>query len=59
MAQRYIIQKCCKKTVSLPVAAAVAFSAGILLSRFLPPVALTVLLAILILAAGIAALLRK
>jgi len=51
--------KCCKKTVSLPVAAAVAFSSGILLSRFLPPVALTVLLAILILAAGIAALLRK
>lgn len=51
--------KCCKKTISLPVVAALAFAAGILLTRFLPPVALTVLLAILILAAGVAALLRK
>lgn len=51
--------KCCKQTLSLPVVAALAFAAGILLTRFLPPAALTVLLSILILAAGIAALLRK
>ena len=51
--------KCCKQTVSLPVVAALAFASGILLTRFLPPVALTVLLAILILAAAVAALLRK
>ncbi len=51
--------KCCKKTISCATVAALAFAAGILLTRFLPPVALTVLLAILILAAGIAALLRK
>jgi len=51
--------KCCKKAVSLPTVAALAFSAGVLLTRFLPPVALTVLLAILILGAGVAALLRK
>ena len=51
--------KCCKQSVSLPTVAALAFAAGILLTRFLPPAVLTVLLAIGILAAGIVALLRK
>ena len=51
--------KCCKQSVSTTTVAALAFAAGILLTRFLPPVALSVLLAALILAAGIAALLRK
>ena len=51
--------KCCKQSVSLPTVAALAFAAGVLLTRFLPPAVLSVLLATLILAAGIAALLRK
>ena len=51
--------KCCKQSVSLPTVAALAFALGILLTRFLPPAVLSVLLAIGILAAGIAALLRK
>ena len=51
--------KCCKKTVSLPTVASLAFALGVLLTRFLPPAALTVLLAAAILAAGVLALLRK
>jgi len=51
--------KCCKKSVSPTTVAALAFALGILLTRFLPPAVLTVLLAIGILAAGIVALLRK
>ena len=50
--------KCCKKTVSLPTVASLAFALGVLLTRFLPPAALTVLLAAAILAAGVLALLR-
>ena len=51
--------KCCKRNVSPITVASLAFAAGILLTRFLPPAVLTVLLALGILAAGIAALLRK
>ncbi|MBP5610896.1 MAG: hypothetical protein J6X72_06125 [Clostridia bacterium] len=51
--------KCCKQTVSLPTVAALAFSLGVLLARCLPPAALAVLLAAVILAAGAIALLRK
>ena len=51
--------KCCKQSVPTATVAALAFALGILLTRFLPPVALTVLLAAGILAAGIVALLRK
>ena len=51
--------KCCQTTVSLPSVAALAFAAGVLLARCLPPAALAVLLAAVILAAGVIALLRK
>ena len=52
--------KCCNRnSAALPIVAALSFAAGILLSKILPPAALSVLLAILILAAGILALLRK
>ena len=51
--------KCCKNSVSPTTVAALAFALGILLSKVLPPAALAVLLAVLILAAGILALLRK
>ena len=51
--------KCCKQSVPTATVATLAFALGILLTRFLPPVALTVLLAIGILAAAVAALLRK
>ena len=50
--------KCCRPD-RLPTVAALAFAAGILLTQFLPPVALTVLLALAILAAGILTLIKN
>lgn len=49
----------CRNTANCLPTIALAFAAGILLTRILPPAALTVILAAAILAAGILALVRK